>query len=341
VTSPLPGDDDVNTIFASWNYGIGRSVVVTTDAGQRWATTWPEWSDYGRFYEQIIRWSMRPGGDTGGFNLAAQIVDGTLEVSLTGTSDAGEPLNALEPLGMVVTPDQQLQRLEFQQSSPGRYAAELPIELLGNHFLTVRPSAEYRTITIGVSAPENLEILAEDTNWDLLETLVAASPEGGPEGQLRREGVLDVSLVSEIDDAFRRTLPQVYAVSDIRSLLVVLAALTLFLDVAVRRVSVDFSGLRDWLRQSWGQRREPEAAGQTVARLKAKVAEVRQEQVNLPIDEATSGSPEELLSGPRPQPSDLPRVSSPSLSDSGGVSEGSGPSYTQRLLDAKRRSRQS
>lgn len=341
VTSPLPGDDDVNTIFASWNYGIGRSVVVTTDAGQRWATEWPEWQDYGRFYEQIIRWSMRPGGDTGGFNLAAQIVDGTLEVSLTGTSDAGEPLNALEPLGMVVTPDQQLQRLEFQQSSPGRYAAELPIELLGNHFLTVRPSAEYRTITIGVSAPENLEILAEDTNWNLLETLVAASPEGGPEGQLRRAGVLDVSLVSELDDAFRRTLPQVYAVSDIRSLLVVLAALTLFLDVAVRRLSVDISGLRDWLRQTWGQRREPEGAGQTVARLKAKVAEVRQDQVNLPLDDQVVGSVEELLSGPRPQSSDPPRVSSPPMSESGGVSEGSGPSYTQRLLDAKRRSRQS
>jgi hypothetical protein len=341
VTSPLPGDDDVNTIFASWNYGIGRSVVITTDAGQRWATAWPEWEGYGRFYEQVVRWSMRPGGDTGGFNLAAQIVDGKLEVSLTGSSEGGEPLNALDPLGMVVTPDQQLQRVEFQQSSPGRYVAELPVERQGNHFLTVRPSAEYRTITIGVNAPENLEWLAEETNWNLLETLVAATPDGNSEGRLRRQGVLDGNIVAELDDAFRRTLPQVYAVSDIRNALVVLAALTLFLDVAVRRLSIDFSGMRDWLRQTWGQRREPEGAVQTVARLKAKVAEVRQDQVNLPLDDNVVGSVEELLSGPLPQSPDPPRVSSPSLGESGGVSEGSAPSYTQRLLDAKRRSRQS
>lgn len=341
VTSPLPGDDDVNTIFASWNYGIGRSVVITTDAGQRWATAWPEWEGYGRFYEQIIRWSMRPGGDTGGFNLAAQMVDGKLEVSLTGSGEAGEPLSALDPLGMVVTPDQQLQRVEFQQSSPGRYVAELPVERQGNHFLTVRPGAEYRTITIGVNAPENLEWLAEETNWNLLETLVSASPEDNAGGRLRRDGVLDWSLVAELDDAFRRTLPQVYAVSDIRSALVVLAAITLFLDVAVRRLSVDVSGLRDWLRQTWGQRREPEEAGQTVARLKAKVAEVRQDQVNLPLDDTLVESVEELLSGPRPQSSDPPRFSSAPPGESGGVSEGSAPSYTQRLLDAKRRSRQS
>ncbi len=60
IVSPVPTSGEVNAILAHWNYGLGRSVAFTSDAGRRWATAWPDWDSYAAFWSQLVRWSMRP-----------------------------------------------------------------------------------------------------------------------------------------------------------------------------------------------------------------------------------------------------------------------------------------
>ena len=38
---------------------MGKSVAFTSDAKARWARDWLEWSDYGRFWAQVTRHTMR------------------------------------------------------------------------------------------------------------------------------------------------------------------------------------------------------------------------------------------------------------------------------------------
>ncbi|MDP6720442.1 MAG: VWA domain-containing protein, partial [Pirellulaceae bacterium] len=51
--SPLPTDEKNSTILASWTYGLGRTAVLTTDAGHRWAR-WTDWENYDKFFSQLV-----------------------------------------------------------------------------------------------------------------------------------------------------------------------------------------------------------------------------------------------------------------------------------------------
>ena len=65
LVNPLPEGEKYNTLLASWTYGLGKAVAWTSDAGHRWATAWTGWENYDKLFSQIVRWSMRPGGDLG------------------------------------------------------------------------------------------------------------------------------------------------------------------------------------------------------------------------------------------------------------------------------------
>ncbi|MEM9373113.1 MAG: VWA domain-containing protein, partial [Planctomycetota bacterium] len=47
-------------IAAQWQYGLGRVGVFTSDATTRWASGWIGWQGYKQFWEQQVRWAMRP-----------------------------------------------------------------------------------------------------------------------------------------------------------------------------------------------------------------------------------------------------------------------------------------
>ena len=70
ATAPLP-PGQVNPLLASWTYGLGRSAVFTTDAGQRWAQPWTQWEKYDQLFVQLVRWSMRPIDNRGQFTVVS------------------------------------------------------------------------------------------------------------------------------------------------------------------------------------------------------------------------------------------------------------------------------
>jgi Mg-chelatase subunit ChlD len=337
IKSPYPSEEDLHAIMASWNYGIGRSVVITTDAGQRWATPWLDWDQYARFYEQVIRWSMRPGGVPQNINVAAQVVDGRLQASLTASDESGQPLNALQLLAFVVKPDQSVAELNFRQISPGRYRGEIPAETAGSYFLSVRPGLDHAAVTVGVNAAGSAELTDSRTNWNLLRQLANQVPAGGSVGRIREDGLTEVPVTAADDHSFRKTLAKSFSLQDIRPLLIVLASLTLFMDVLVRRVSWDF-GSRPVSRERLLANKAPTGPAATVDRLQAAVAQLRQvtpASVTAPEIASQSANrssrwvetpPEEASSGPRPGSAVAP---SP---------ENSAADYTARLLEAKRRS---
>ena len=89
IQSPKPDSPENATILAVWTYGLGRTAALTTDGGARWASSWTEWAGYEKFHSQLVRWLMRPTGDTGKFTIATKVEDGQVEVRQGGTGLCG------------------------------------------------------------------------------------------------------------------------------------------------------------------------------------------------------------------------------------------------------------
>ena len=100
-----PGGEDNTTILAGWNYGLGRAVAFTTDAGLRWTPDWSGSAAGDKLFAQIIRWSMRPSGGSGRLTATFEPLEGKMRVVVTALDEKDEFLNFLTMTGTAVGPD--------------------------------------------------------------------------------------------------------------------------------------------------------------------------------------------------------------------------------------------
>lgn len=346
IRSPEPSDPQNSTIMAAWTYGLGRTAVVTTDAGHLWASAWTAWENYDKFYSQLVRWAMRPSSDQGKYTVATDVRDGKVRVVITALSADDEFRNFLNMSGSAIGPDLKPFDFEIRQLASGRYVAEFPADQAGSYHLTIVPNPGEAPILSGVNVPYSAEFRDRDTNLGLLTKLVAQRPDGGEPGVLASTDLSEGSIAQLLKlDTFRPDLPKAVSIGDIWPLLLVIAAVIFLADVFVRRVALT----TDWILPAvqWAVTRlrsgeQGEAVEERLERLRHKKAELAQSidqrraaarfepemGQSQDLDEVfaqTSGAPPVV----RP-PSELPQTTT-DQSDS--------DSYTARLLEAKRRAR--
>lgn len=355
VRSPVPEDPRNATILAAWTYGLGRTAVVTTDGGHRWATAWTAWEGYDRFYGQLIRWAMRSSDERGEYTVATNLRDGRVRVVVTALDHNQEFRNFLSMSGVAVGP--QLSPLSFpvRQVGAGRYAGEFAADQAGSYYLTIVPHPGEPPILAGVNVPYSAEFRKLDTNYGLLRELASARPVGGGPGVLA-----DVELAAEhLDtlltlDPFRPGLPPAVSVRDLWPPLVVAAAVVFLGDVSIRRVLLTGGGLLSalaWLRR---RRQSPSAGtpletrleslrqkkGEFADRIERQRAATRFTPVPERVDDSSmrpdirppTGVP---LSAP-PAPPDMP----PTDTDTGVEGTTDLETHTARLLEAKRKAQE-
>ncbi len=139
---PYPADEDNATILASWTYGLGRTAVLTTDAGKRWATAWTGWDQYDKFFSQLVRWSMRPTGDTGNFSVSTTLKDGQVRLIIDALDKDDNFLNFLNVSAAVVSPTMDSTELSVRQTAPGRYVGEFTADKSGSSIsISIRQAA--------------------------------------------------------------------------------------------------------------------------------------------------------------------------------------------------------
>ena len=132
-----PAGEKNGTILASWNYGLGRTVVFTTDAGTRWAKDLSNWEYHDQFFQQMIEWSMRPSVEEGKFNIATDVKDGKVNIIVTALDKDDEFLNFIEMGGHVVGPDNKAFDVPIRQVAPGRYVGEFKADDSGSFLVNV------------------------------------------------------------------------------------------------------------------------------------------------------------------------------------------------------------
>lgn len=352
LRSPLPAEAQNSAVLAAWTYGLGKTVAFTTDAGQRWATQWTGWDQYDRFFSQMVRWSMRPSGDTGKFTVATDVQGSTTRVIISALDKEDEFLNYQTMTGTVLGPDMQSIPLDIEQTAPGRYVGEFDSAKPGSYMIMVTPGAGQAMIRTGVNVGYSDEFRDRETNVTLLESIAELPAKDGEPGKLlpplpavpEDNAAAQQTLRPQLQvDPFRRDLPQAVASQDIWPWLVLAASCTFFGDVFVRRVQISFL----WLAPVWMRmldvvlRRERLApAPATMDRLRSRKAEVdrsiesRRAATRFEPDAAVAVDPNAIQATEvKPTAPGTPQPVSPTKPVDETETE---DSYTSRLLKAKK-----
>jgi uncharacterized membrane protein len=247
-------------LLAQWQYGLGRVIAYTSDATTKWNPQWTSWANYRQFWEQHMRWALRPQGSNNVRVVTENRGDGTL-INVEAFDTAGERLSFANFRGRLARPDGSGVDVTLQQVAPGRYQATVPTELSGNYVMSLRYAASDENVEGGVlegsvqaaiSRPFADEYRVLRDNTALL--MQVAQITGG--------------RVLSLDEVSPPQAPLLWSDEGVELpvartpiwLAVTLAALVLFLlDVAVRRVRADFAAMKKWVLGAFAKRQAANA----------------------------------------------------------------------------------
>jgi Mg-chelatase subunit ChlD len=343
MVSPVPGGRE-NTLLAAWTFGAGRAVAWTSDAGRRWAKTWPDWGGYDKLFAQMMRWALRPSDQDGRFQLAVDQRDGQATVVLNALDEQDRFLNALTMTGTVVEPDLSAKTVSIRQTAPGRYQGEFAATNPGSYFLTILPGAGRAPLRAGITVPYSAEYNERSSNDRLLTDLAGVQPiEGGPGKVLGGEigsWTLEQALATNV---FRGDLRPAESRRMAWPWCALLAAGVFFCDIFNRRVMVDPTGLYGWAAAAWSRVRgvrdviQPEYLDRLKNSKRAVRESLAEGGARFEPAPAFSGNLNAALAE-EPTPTVSAAASAaPKLAAEQQAAE----SYTERLLAAKRRARHS
>lgn len=236
----IPVQDGDDPLFAWWHYGLGKSIALTTDLGNRWATNWPSWSDFPEFWESCVRWSMR--GATSPNMTVTSRVEGTRGiVDLEAVDTNNQMMNFMQSKAVVISPSGDAIPISLQQTGPGSYHAEFDAIETGAWLVNIAfqdASGELTgRIPTAVTVPYPREYASTTHNASLLHQL--ARQTGG-----RVLSIDDIEFVDLFDDS---TISQPVSPQSMWDLLAVIAASMLILDVAIRRLWIDKQSMQSML----------------------------------------------------------------------------------------------
>lgn len=310
-----PKDDP---LLAFRQVGLGTSMAFTSDAQPKWARQWMDWKDFGSFWAQVTRSTLRRASNNN-LSVITRRQGGKGVVEVEAYDPRGNPINGLQANVKVLDPDGAAQPVTLEQQGPGRYTGRFDISSTGGYIVSVAeagaaPGGKLRVTRGGLSVAYPPEYQAVRPNTALLDQL---SEESG--GQ---------SLTNPVQ-AFRPSGNPGESIRDLWPILLLLAALILPVDIAVRRLALPFAEIlaavlarvpRLRRRRAAAPAPQAQAIGQLhmAKRSAAPAASETPERVEVPV----------ASTAPAPKPA----------APSEPAATGTAPlSTAQRLLDAKRK----
>lgn len=129
----IAGESD--PLLATWQRGLGRSAVFTTDSGARYAAPWLGWSGYAPLMAQLARDVARPRQDQHArVQLTFEGAEGRVVVEALDAE--GRYRNHMTLRAHVAGPHGQSEALALTQTGPGRYEATFTPGAPGPYLVT-------------------------------------------------------------------------------------------------------------------------------------------------------------------------------------------------------------
>lgn len=312
-----------DVLLAEWQYGLGKTMVFTSDAKNRWAKDWIGWENYRKFWSQATRSVLR-ATRRGPYAVQADIEGGKGRVVIDAVGEDGKLVHTLRFKGSATSPEGTKRELAFRQTAPGRYEAEFEAGETGVY--TVNGSfegahGEKGVISQGVPLSYAAEYRDLQANLPLLD-------------QIReRTGGRRLSVTTNVYE------PLATAAGVARPLWPLLLAILLALlpiDIFARRVAVDWKALAAKLFARKAKAAvAPGAPGDVPEHLRALAArklEVRAGKEVEAIDLEALSAPKPAAPRTSETPAAPPTTPEPEPSPEAG-------GYLNKLLEAKKKAK--
>ncbi|MHC4754978.1 MAG: VWA domain-containing protein [Planctomycetota bacterium] len=224
-------------VLATCQAGLGRCVAFTSSIDSRWASKWLGWGGFERFWEQAVRWVGKPA-QSKDCEVFSDVQGRQVTVNLEALDPDGSFLQLTHVDGQVISPDISIRPLELAQVGPGRYRGVFQAGGSGSYIVSLRygkpgESGKIHLLNTTVTIPfapefrdltDNEALLNEVSTITGGRSITAADP--------NQANLFDYAGVKFPESQLPMTKMLMYV------------WLVLFLlDVAVRRVAVDFKAM--------------------------------------------------------------------------------------------------
>jgi uncharacterized membrane protein/Mg-chelatase subunit ChlD len=224
-------------LLATWQHGLGRAAVWTSDLKGQWGSRWIGWEGFPRFSSQLISWLL-PAPQIEGLTAEAVLENGKAAIRLDVLDEYGRPRNFLTAQATIIDPDLNAQTIDLSQVGPGKYAAQVNASQPGSYLIRLGVNEGDQSLgqqTLGLVAPYSPEYRAGGVQASFLRELAAVT--GGAE-------------LSSVLDVFEKNIPSSDFAREIWRPILLVVALLFPLDVAIRRVMLgasDFDKASKWV----------------------------------------------------------------------------------------------
>ena len=156
-------------ILAGWHYGLGKSIAWTSDVKPAWSKEWISWESFGRFWGQVINWTLPAEGADVDFDLIVSPQNGKAEVVIDMQQSSSAEFTV-----QVAGPNGTSQSVNMQQESATRYLGTFLMNDSGSYIVTAKREGDAgkRTETLSLSYP------AEYADFDVNHLLLKQLSEG-------------------------------------------------------------------------------------------------------------------------------------------------------------------
>jgi Mg-chelatase subunit ChlD len=235
--------DKGDPILATWQYGLGKSVAFTSDATGRWGRDWARSKIFPTFWVQAVRYTINDSLNSA-LQMTIKSQGEKAGITLDARSRTGDFLNGYQIKANIVSPNGEAQNVTFTQVAPGRYESEFIPKEQGTYLIHFSGTTD---------AGNGSASFAETTGWALSYSPEYQRIDPNPDLLLRLSALTKGEVATPRPaDIFKHDLKATHASQPIAPLLLLIAALLLPFDVAVRRLIItrhDVILFQEWVMQ--------------------------------------------------------------------------------------------
>jgi len=129
--------EQADPILATCQSGMGRCVAFTSSADSRWASNWLGWGGFERFWEQAVRWVGKPAESTD-CEVFADVQGRQVTINVEAIDAEGKFVQFAQIEGQIIAPDVSSIDLELTQVGPGQYRGQFQAGASGSYIVNLR-----------------------------------------------------------------------------------------------------------------------------------------------------------------------------------------------------------
>lgn len=228
--------DKDDPILATGQAGLGRCVAFTSSVDSKWASDWIGWGGFERFWEQAVRWVAKPG-ESYDCEVLTDVDGREVTINIEASDAEGKVTQLSQIEAQMISPEISIGRVALTQIGPGQFQGKYEASESGSHVLNLRykkigDDTKTHMMQMPVTVPFAPEFRDLRDNTPLLEDVAAITS-----GRVLSSDPASANIFDESGVKFPQTqLPLT------RPLMI--AWLVFFLlDVAVRRIAIDFKAI--------------------------------------------------------------------------------------------------